>query len=112
MCFVLYVGTDSPLSRIPFDKDAPNLSVESLKDRDRAIAQHFTKPEVQYVGSRSRCGCDFPHRIVQNRDIPLETYALIAKKAPGRLESARFNREALAKLLPASGEKSVEVYSV
>jgi hypothetical protein len=43
------------------NKNAPDLSAESLTEFDAAITQYFTEPEVQYIGATSRCGCEFPH---------------------------------------------------
>ena len=52
------------------EKDAPDLSVESLTESDAAIKRFFSNPEVQYIGSTSGCGCDFPHVILQNGQWP------------------------------------------
>lgn len=77
MCFVLYAGTVKALSRVAWDKEAPDLCVEPLKDHDAAIKQYFSLPEVQYVGSTSGCGCDFPNVMLQNGEWPtVETQRL------------------------------------
>jgi hypothetical protein len=70
MCFVLYVGTSHPIPRREWRKDAPDLSMKSLTGRESPIAAHFSKPEVQYVGSTCGCGCDFPHLMFQNGEWP------------------------------------------
>jgi hypothetical protein len=70
MCFVLYAGTVSALPRVAWNKEAPDLSVESLPERDAAIRQYFSNPEVQNVGSTSGCGCDFPNVMLQNGEWP------------------------------------------
>ena len=109
MCFLLYAGTESPLPRKSRDKTAPDLCVESLTEHDRAIRSHFTKPEVQYVGSTSGCGCDFPFVMLHNGEWPIveddeddpEWAAMLSR-----------NREGLVALLRNAGEKSVELYGV
>ena len=68
MCFVLYAGTDKPITRIEGSADSPAISVKDLTDRERPIAAHFTKQFVQYVGSTSGCGCNFPSVMFQNGD--------------------------------------------
>jgi hypothetical protein len=65
MCFVLYAGTTKLLSSRAWQKDAPELSVQSLSGRDAAIREHFSNPEVQHIGSTSGCGCDFPNVALQ-----------------------------------------------
>jgi hypothetical protein len=119
MCFVLYVGTTRPLPRRKFDKDVADLPVESVTERDAGIAQHFTAPEVQYVGSTSGCGCDFPHAMFQSGGWPEIEY----HRNEGRDEEKdeldiatdrthRQNCKALVALLRTTGEKLIELYGV
>ena len=61
MCFTLYAGTTNPLPRKAWDKDVRGLSIKSIGERDADIVKHFSRREVQYIGSTSGCGCDFPH---------------------------------------------------
>ena len=110
MCFVLYAGTTKPLSRRAWRKDAPDLSVQSLTDRDEAIRKHFSNPEVQYIGSTSGCGCDFPHVTLHKGEWPF--FEELERKDPERNASDRRNREALVGLLRESGEQAVEFYGV
>jgi hypothetical protein len=115
MCFVLYVGTTNPLPRRKFDKEAADLSVESLAERDAGIRQHFSSPEVQYVGSTSGCGCDFPHAMFQSGGWPEIEFHKTAKKDDLDIARDRVHRqncEALVSLLRASGEQLVELYGV
>jgi hypothetical protein len=114
MCFVLYAGTTHPLPRRKFDKDSPDLSVESLTDRDAGIRQHFSTPEIQYIGSTSRCGCDFPHATFQNGGWPEIEYQEPAQDELdiARGISDRQNCEALVALLRTTGDKVIELYGV
>ena len=63
MCFVLYAGTSKPMLRKEWHKDAPDLSVKALTERESPITAHFTKPEVQLsarhpiAGVISRMSC-------------------------------------------------------
>jgi len=112
MCFVLYAGTSSPLARRKWERDAPDLSVQSLCERDAPIKAHFTRPEVQYVGSTSGCGCDFPHAILQNFAWPEIGCVEHLKVDPERAATDRYNKEALINLLRTSGENAIELYGV
>jgi hypothetical protein len=108
MCFVLYAGTTKPLPRRTWQKEAPDLSIASLTDRDAPIKGQFSNVEVQYVGSTSGCGCDFPYVNRQQGEWPF----FQGESDPERDASDRYNREALVALLQDSGETMVELYGV
>jgi hypothetical protein len=114
MCFVLYAGTRSPLPRKTWTKDAPDLSVKDLTDRDGPIKAHFRNPEVQYIGSTSGCGCDFPHATFQNGEWPEISYRAyrVELEDPESLASDRRNRKALVDCLRKSNERLVELYGI
>lgn len=112
MCFLLYAGTRNPLPRKKWQKNAPGLSVESLTERDAPIKAHFSSHEVQYIGSTSRCGCDFPHVALQNGDWPEIGYVEHLEQDADRVADDRYNRETLVDLLRSSGEKVIELYGI
>jgi hypothetical protein len=112
MCFVLYAGTTCALPRKAFDKDAPQLSIESLTENDAAIKQYFANPEVQYIGSTSGCGCDFPHVILQNGEWPTIDDPEKDELDIARDISDRRNQEALVALLRTTKDQMVELYGV
>jgi hypothetical protein len=108
MCFVFYAGTNKPLQRRTWQKEAPDLCVASLTERDASIKGHFSKPEVQYVGSTAGCGCDFPNVNLHKGEWPF----CELESDPKRDASDRYNRKALAALLQESGDVTVEHYGV
>jgi hypothetical protein len=110
MCFVLYAGTAKPLPRRTWNKQAPDLSIASLTDRDVAIKAHFSKPEVQHIGSTSGCSCDFPFVMLQKGQWPF--FEELENKDPKQAATDRYNRESLVALLRASGGETVELYGV
>jgi hypothetical protein len=109
MCFVLYVGTRKPLRRKAWQKEAPDLSVETLSDREIPIKMHFKSPEVQSIGSTSGCGCDFPHVTNQGGEWPVPWDGA---KRSDQVEVEQHNREALVKVLREIPEQTVELYGV
>lgn len=109
MCFALYAGTINPLPRSEWNKDAPELSVQSLTEQEISVRDHFTTPEVQYVGSTSGCGCDFPFVMLQGGAWP---YLDDPDKDKDLVERDRYNRQALVNLLRETGEKTIELYGV
>ena len=106
---MLYVGTNKPLPRSSWVKGAPDVYVQSLIDYDTAIKMHFSKPQVQQIGSTSGCGCDFPHVMHQGGGWPIVEDAEIDEEYE---VSKRFNREALVSLLRISAEEVIELYGV
>jgi hypothetical protein len=110
MCFTLFAGTTKPLPRRASgksDADFPltYLPVRSLGESELPVRAHFTKPEVQCIGSTTGCGCDFPSAMLLNEwyhwedpDIPEDA-------------SDRFNREALVDLLKSSGDTNLELFA-
>jgi hypothetical protein len=70
---------------------------------------HFSKPIVQYVGSTSGCGCDFPHWILYNGEVPDNPAEFIDPEQSATHEQ---NRQALVKLLEGRARGSAEVYGV
>jgi hypothetical protein len=112
MCFVLYAGTSAPIPRRKWDKDTRALSVESLTDRDASIKVHFRSPEVQYIGSTSKCGCDFPHAMFQNFGRSEIEFQEQARGDAERASTDKYNKEALIDLLRASGDRVVELYGI
>jgi hypothetical protein len=109
MCFVLYAGTSHPIARKEWRKDAPDVSVQSLTERESPIAAHFSKPQVQYIGSTSDCGCDFPHVMFQSGGWP---WFDDDQPEPQVEASDRDNRERLVALLRETGEPTLELYGV
>jgi len=105
---VLYVGTASPLPLRPWRQEAPALSVKEMSADKQAIKAHFTSHVVQYVGSTSGCGCDFPHVLTDTWRSPMFQLELL----PETDASGHSNAQELVKLLRDSGEKSIEVYGV
>jgi hypothetical protein len=109
MCFVLYAATTTPLPRNKWELGSPNLPVESLGERDSVIKVHFSNPEVQYVGSTSSCGCDFPNAMFQGGGWPECEYSEVDEAVA---ETSRLNCEALVRLLRSTGDTVVELYGV
>jgi len=112
MCFVLYAGTSKPMPRKEWRNDAPDLSVKVLTERESPITAHFSKPEVQCIGSTSDCGCDFPHVTFQNGDWPWFEDENEDELDRQRKATERYNREGLVTLLRQTGESIVELYGV
>lgn len=109
MCFLLYAGTTKPIPRNEWREGAVTLPVESLAEHDAPIRAHFGNPEVQYIGSTSGCGCDFPHLLMQNGGWP---FLKDPRRGAERDASDRHNMEALVALLRTTGEETVELYGV
>jgi hypothetical protein len=108
---MLYAGTVSPIPRKDWSKEAPSLWVRSLVENEEPIRVHFSRPEVQFIGSTSSCGCDFPHAMFQNGYWP-EADITPEERDEEYEVSCRNNREALAELLASINESHVELYGI
>jgi len=109
MCFMLFVGTDEPLPLKEWRKEAPDVCVRPILENEDGIRVHFRKPVVQYVGSTASCGCDFPHWILYNGEVPDDPTELID---PDQAITHELNRRGLVKLLASGAPGSVEIYGV
>jgi hypothetical protein len=112
MCFVLYAGTAKSIPGKESRNDAQELSIKGLTEREKPIAAQFSSPEVQYIGSTSGCGCDFPHVMFQNGDWPWFEDEDEDELDRQTKATEQHNREALVALLRQTGESTVELYGV
>jgi hypothetical protein len=103
MCFLLFAGTTKSLPRKKWEKDAPDIAVQPLAELDAPVRAHFTKSEVQCIGSTSGCGCDFPNVMMQNGEWP------IFEDSREDAARDRYNQQALVNLLRTAGEKVIEL---
>jgi hypothetical protein len=106
---MLFVGTDEPLPVKEWRKDAPDICVLPVLENESGIRAHFSKAIVQFVGSTAGCGCDFPHWMLQNGEIPDDPTQYIN---PEEAVTHDYNRQALVKLLETGAQGSVEIYGV
>ena len=112
MCFVLYAGTSQPIPLRDWRDDAPDISVKPLTEREAPITVNFSKPHVQYIGSTSQCGCDFPHAMYQNGEWPWYEEEEEDDSDRQRKASEQYNRDSLVALLRNTFESTVELYGV
>jgi hypothetical protein len=106
---MLYAGTFHAIPRKEFEKKSPDISVKGLTEHDISIKVHFSKPEVQNIGSTASCGCDFPNVLLQDGEWPS---SVEYERDPEQLETERVNREGLVNLLRHTGEQEIEIYTL
>ena len=101
MCMMVYVASDRPLPRIPWDKSKPAFCVSDLHECYQAVRKHFSKTHICYVGAHTGCGCGF-----QTSDDPEED-------DPESLAAAQRSRASLAEFLRSAlkQEPSLELYA-
>ena len=104
---MLYAGTNHAIPRKKWLKEAPDISVASLTERDALIKAHFKNPEVQRIDATSGCGCDFPHVLLQNGDWPVFDFG-----DTERVATFAHNRNTLGAVLRNTGEKTIELYGL
>jgi len=100
------------MARKEWRNDAPDFSVKALTEQESPITAHFSKQEVQYIGSTSQCGCDFPHVMFQNGEWPWFEDEDEDELDRQRKATEQYNREGLVALIRQTGEPVVELYGV
>jgi hypothetical protein len=100
------------MPRKEWRNDVPDLSVKALTERESPVTTHFSKPEMQCIGSTSDCGCDFPYMMFQNGEWPWFEDEDDDELDRQTKATEQYNREGLVKLLRQTGEPSVELYGV
>lgn len=108
---MLYAGTERPIARVALNQNARDLSVSTLKEGEEQIRQHFTQPEVQYIGSTTGCGCGFSSVMEQNGGWPFGEDPDEVRD-PDDIAEDLFNREGLVRLLRSTGEEVIELYGI
>ncbi|MFZ0745588.1 MAG: hypothetical protein WAM85_14345 [Terracidiphilus sp.] len=88
----------------------PHVNVSDLTDSESWTRLIFSKPEIQYIGSTSCCGCAFPS-VMQARagDWP---YWLDPVKDADVIESNKRECEELCRLLSGLDEDEIELYGL
>lgn len=86
------------------------MCVKPLDEHDAAILTYFSSPEVQYIGSTSGCGCDFPHVTLARGE--WVGYPEVEVDDLEWEANERTNRELLMTLLRESDEKIIELYGI
>ncbi len=109
MCFFLFAGTSRPLPRSEWIKDGPLINVRDLDESDTWTWSIFTKPEIQYIGSDTGCGCGFPSVMHQNGDWP---YWLDPVKDAEEIEQNKKICSKLCEILALADEDWIELYGI
>jgi hypothetical protein len=110
MCFHLYAGTSRPLPRSEFDASDPRVHVSDLRASEASTRLIFNKPEVQYIGSSTHCGCGFPS-VMQDSAGGWSYWVDPVKDAEVLIENQR-ECEQLCLLLSQIDEDEIELYAV
>jgi hypothetical protein len=110
MCFLLYAGTDRPIPRKDWTTSDPRVNVQDLKESEWCTRAIFSKPEVQYIGSSTHCGCAFPS--VMQDSAGEWYYWLDPAKDAEEIASNREECEELCNLLAQLDEDEIELYGV
>lgn len=88
----------------------PRVNVQDLKESESRIGTHFSKPEIQYIGSSTHCGCGFPS--VMQDSSGEWNYWLDPEKDAEEIASNRRECEELCDILAQLNEEYIELYGV
>jgi hypothetical protein len=68
MCVMCYIGVNSEISEIKFDKNNPAFYIEKM-DKSEFDIETFSTDYIYYIGSREGCGCGFGTTKIPNEII-------------------------------------------
>ena len=72
MCFMLHISAGCPVTRRAWHEDDRHVWISDVDEQAAAVREHFSVPNVAYVGSDLNCGCGFRNVSFQNGDWPEE----------------------------------------
>jgi hypothetical protein len=110
MCFHLYAGTTSLLPRSEWNMSDPHVNVRDLAAPYAWTRLVFSKPEIQYIGSTTCCGCGFPS--VMQDSAGGWSYWLDPIKDAEEIAESKRECEELCQLLAQLDEDEIELYGV
>jgi len=108
MCFLLYAGTSKPIPRREWVMSDRHVNVQDLRESELQIKALFTKPEIQYIGSSTHCGCGFPS--VMQDGAGEWSYWIDPVKDAEEIASNKQECEELCNLLAQIDEDEIELY--
>jgi len=88
----------------------PRVNVQDLKEPELWTRKIFSKPEIQYIGSSTHCGCAFPS--VMQDDSGEWSYWLDPVNDAEVIASSKLECEDLCNLLAQLDEDEIELYGV
>ena len=59
MCKMVFIGTNSELTEMPWDEDNKDFHVERISDEFKDVRRHFRTENIYYTGTSEGCGCRF-----------------------------------------------------
>lgn len=103
----LYIGSEQKLPIIPWDKGCPGFHTTELDEREAAILQKISLPNILYVGSDQGCGCGFRHVLLEKGE-----WLVYEDEDSEAIEESQKNQEALYKYIRSyvDKNKTVEMY--
>ncbi len=72
MCFMLHISAGCSLPQLAWDEDDRHVWIGDVGADAEAVREHFSMPDVAYIGSDVNCGCGFRNVSFQNGDWPEE----------------------------------------
>jgi hypothetical protein len=103
---VLYLGSEKRLLIIPFHPEQPAFKTKELDEQEKPVMQHFTMPQVLYVGSNEGCGCSFRHALYDKGQ-----WSYVVWEEGKEAVNSQVDHQALVNYLNASGLQKVEIYA-
>lgn len=106
MCMVLYLGSEKTLPIVPYNPEQPAFHTKELDEHEKPMRQHFSKPQVLYIGSSEGCGCSFRHALYDKGE-----WSYVVSEKEEEAVASQVDHQALVDYLSAQRLHKVEIYA-
>lgn len=106
MCMVLYLGSEKTLPIIPYNPEQPEFNTKELDEHERLVMQHFSLPQVIYVGSNEGCGCSFRHALYDKGK-----WSYVVWEEGDEAIATQVDHQKLVDYIKTSSVEKVEIYA-
>lgn len=103
---VLYLGSEEKLPIIPYNPEQPAFNTKELDEQEKPVLQHFSLPQVLYVGSNEGCGCSFRHALFDKGE-----WSFVVWEEEAEAIATQVDHQALVDYLKTSKLKKFEIYA-
>lgn len=83
----------------------PAFNTRELDEREKSVLQHFSMPDVIYIGSNEGCGCSFRHALYDKGE-----WTYIAWEEGEQAVASQVDHQALGNYLKASNMQKFQIY--
>ncbi len=105
MCYMVYIGSDTPLPTSQWDEKSPEFFLSDCEDSIKEVKKHFSKKYIYYAGAHTNCGCGFFYNEEYHDQDEIEQERNSVRKLIRMLELALESRPNVELIVAWAGEE-------